>query len=471
MAMMSGGRDRRVRAAWLGAWIGVVAAGSAVHAQDAHYWTLSYGTRATLLGGAVIGSTSDLSATFYNPGAVGLIKEQGFILSAKVYEYNSLRVEDGGGQGIDLVSSGTAPLPSFIAGAFKIGRLERSSFAYSVLTRQSAHFRTDTRLVEDRDVLPNSPGAEPFAGEFVYEQNLGDLWMGLSWAYPLSKKVGLGVTQYLAFRDQHPRLELAAEALSATGELASVNVIRDFEYRDVRLLWKAGLAFNLSPLTLGITATTPGVHLYGSGSTFTNNTLNGLDTNGDQVPDQVMAAQHLEGVSADYRSPSSVGLGGAYQFGDTILHASAEWFEAIDAYDVMDTTPFQGQTSGASLRFPVTQELKGVLNYGIGLQQRFPHEWAGYASFVTDLSARIPGSNANASVASWDLYHVSGGASFNVGRVDMVLGGTFSFGSEDVRQITDVIGNDPSHSLGDGLRDAKVRTHSYRILFGFSVGS
>jgi hypothetical protein len=471
MAMMSGGRDHRVRAAWLGTWIGLAAVGSAAHAQDAHYWTLSYGTRATLLGGAVIGSTSDLSATFYNPGAVGLLREQGFILSAKVYEYNTLRVEDGGGEGVDLVSSGTTPLPSFVAGAFRIGRLEHSSFAYSVLTRQSSHFRTDTRLVEDRDVIPNSPGDEPFAGEFLYEQNLGDLWMGLSWSYPLSKKVGVGVTQYFALRDQHPRLELAAEALTAAGDVASVNLIRDFDYRDLRLLWKAGLAFNLSPLTFGITATTPGVHLYGNGSTFINTTLIGLDTNGDQIPDPVMAAQQLEDVPADYRSPWSVGLGGAYRFGDTILHTSAEWFEAIEAYDVLDTTPFQGQTSGASLRFPVTQELKSVLNYGIGVEQRFAHERAGYVSFVTDLSARIPGSNANASVASWDLYHISGGASFNVGRVDMVLGGTFSFGSEDVRQITDVVGEDPSHSLGDGLRDAKVRTHSYRIVFGFSVGS
>ena len=37
--------------------------------QDSHYWTNQYGTRATLLGGAVIGSVLDLSGTYYNPGA------------------------------------------------------------------------------------------------------------------------------------------------------------------------------------------------------------------------------------------------------------------------------------------------------------------------------------------------------------------------------------------------------------------
>ena len=38
---------------------GILAAGampSAVHAQDAHYWTYQYGTRSNLLGGAVVGS-------------------------------------------------------------------------------------------------------------------------------------------------------------------------------------------------------------------------------------------------------------------------------------------------------------------------------------------------------------------------------------------------------------------------------
>ncbi|MCK5572460.1 MAG: hypothetical protein KAJ12_06850, partial [Bacteroidetes bacterium] len=33
--------------------------------QETYYWNIQYGTRSTLLGGAVIGSASDLSATYY----------------------------------------------------------------------------------------------------------------------------------------------------------------------------------------------------------------------------------------------------------------------------------------------------------------------------------------------------------------------------------------------------------------------
>lgn len=54
-----------------------------ISSQDTHYWNIQYGTRSTLLGGAVFGSVSDLSATYYNPGAIALFKDAEFILSAR----------------------------------------------------------------------------------------------------------------------------------------------------------------------------------------------------------------------------------------------------------------------------------------------------------------------------------------------------------------------------------------------------
>ena len=55
-------------------------------AQDAHYWTLQYGPRSSLLGGAVIGSVDDVSGTFYNPGAVARATDLAFAVSADVFE-------------------------------------------------------------------------------------------------------------------------------------------------------------------------------------------------------------------------------------------------------------------------------------------------------------------------------------------------------------------------------------------------
>ena len=67
-------------------------------AQENNYWNIQYGTRSTLLGGAVIGRVSDLSATFYNPGAIALFPDVKFILSAQVYQMDNFTIKDGAGR-------------------------------------------------------------------------------------------------------------------------------------------------------------------------------------------------------------------------------------------------------------------------------------------------------------------------------------------------------------------------------------
>ena len=56
-------------------------------AQDAHYWTDQFGNRARLLGGAVVGSVRDLSATYYNPGSLALVPTAELLLAGNVLSY------------------------------------------------------------------------------------------------------------------------------------------------------------------------------------------------------------------------------------------------------------------------------------------------------------------------------------------------------------------------------------------------
>ena len=58
--------------------------------QDSHYWTNQYGSRATLLGGAVIGSVLDLSGTYYNPGGMSLVEKPHTLMAANVFQYPRL---------------------------------------------------------------------------------------------------------------------------------------------------------------------------------------------------------------------------------------------------------------------------------------------------------------------------------------------------------------------------------------------
>ena len=60
--------------------------------QGVYYWSQNYGTRSNLLGGLVIGSVNDVSATYYNPGYLGLVEDPEIIIGAKIYELNNYKI-------------------------------------------------------------------------------------------------------------------------------------------------------------------------------------------------------------------------------------------------------------------------------------------------------------------------------------------------------------------------------------------
>ena len=98
---------RRVLLVWSQLLLGTGALflAAPVRAQDAQYWTQQYGGSADLLGGMVVGSVVDLSTTFYNPAGLAFYTSPSIVLSAKGYEYQSIKVEGGTGFGSNLNST------------------------------------------------------------------------------------------------------------------------------------------------------------------------------------------------------------------------------------------------------------------------------------------------------------------------------------------------------------------------------
>ena len=114
---------------------------AAATAQDSHYWTNQFGNRARLLGGAVIGSATDLSAVYYNPGAIALEDDPELLLSANVFQYSRLTVKDALSPGQDVSSSRFNLSPSLFAGEIKSEALGDNRVAYAFLTRRESEGR------------------------------------------------------------------------------------------------------------------------------------------------------------------------------------------------------------------------------------------------------------------------------------------------------------------------------------------
>ncbi len=436
-------------------------------AQDANYWTHQYGTRSTLLGGAVIGSVLDLSGTYYNPGGVALVEKLSIIEAAKVFQYPRVTLK-GLDQGDHSISTSTLePAPSLLAGSIRLKGLGDHWLGYSFLTRQYVSAGLIGTFVNSRDVLPD-PGEEAISSDLRMNTNLTESWFGLTWAYKVKKTIGIGISPYLLVRSHNSSIQAFGQALTSDGKISLVDNSREYSYVNYRLLWKIGAAFDFDRITLGLTLTTPSTKIYGSGSTGLNTTIVGLDLNDDQVKDDFMAADYQEKLDANYKTPLSLGIGLTFKFDNIRLYGSAEWFASMAKYEVMRGEDFTIQSTGETKPISLTHELESVLNFGIGIEYVFTPKLRTYVSFTTDFSAADPSSDTNLSISSWDIYHMMVGADFTLGSFAFTLGVGYAFGNPINPRFIEEEALAAQEFLENTLSGLEYRYSNFKFVLGFA---
>jgi len=448
--------------------LAALALAPALRAQDAHYWTNQYGTRATLLGGAVIGSVLDLSGTYYNPGGMSLIEDPQTLMAAKVLQYPrvSLVGEDRGS--IHLNSANFGPAPSLIAGSFRVRGLRKHWFGYSFLSHQEVKLGVSISSTGVRDILPDRPGAEDYATQYRLDEKLSEPWFGLTWSCKLKDKIGVGVSQYLMVRTHRASTQTLIEALDSTGRVTLALGARQYHYQNFRLLWKVGMAFDFDRFTLGLTLTTPSLKLYGTGSTGVNSSVAGLDLDGDGAPDDFLAADYSDRLPASFRTPLSLAAGTTFKLQKLRIYASAEWFARIRPYTVVDSEDFEAQTGGETLSTDVSHELAPVVNTGFGLEYAHSLRFKSYISYSTDRSARRPGTETNLSLTDWDIQHFIAGAEVTVKNSALTFGLGYSFGNREVGSRPGVLDRRGLEDFWDPFSALKFRYSSFKLIVGIA---
>lgn len=395
--------------------------------QDSHYWTEQYGNRARLLGGAFIGGGSDISVVYYNPGALALMETPEILLAGNVFQVQNVAVQPPIPESEKTNRYTMDMTPSLFAGQLK-NKVAGGRLAFSMLTRTRSDFRLEgqTSVLGGDFVIPDTSFA---ANNTLLENKVGDFWMGATWSRRLGARAGFGISTYFANRTQTARIQNTVTLLGKDQRAAVSSQVRDFTFFNLRLLWKMGLAINLEKWQLGFTVTTPGLPLVGNGtSTVDASAVAPDDPAGNP---KTFVAVDRQKVSSEFRSPLSVGVGASRAFGATGIYLAVEWFQRIDTYTILDTEPFQSQSSGETLSSDVTHRLKSVTNFSIGVEHRLSRGRRLYGSVWTDFNAREEESVA--STTPFDLYHFGGGYSFAVDRSDITLGGVFAFGSSDTK--------------------------------------
>ena len=64
------------------------------YAQDTHHWNNQFGTRAALLGGAVLTDTIDNAGVYYNPGNLAFLDTTTLSINANLYGLENIKIEN-----------------------------------------------------------------------------------------------------------------------------------------------------------------------------------------------------------------------------------------------------------------------------------------------------------------------------------------------------------------------------------------
>ena len=354
---------------------------------DAHYWTHQYGAKGLLLNGAVIASTEDETAIFYNPGALGNGEEFGVSLSFFTPSYAELKTKDYFGAGSEVRDRGIGFSPGYGAVGFKPFKDDRFRAAIASFTR----FRSNVRLRSHKvGKVENQPNLL-FLGDLAFQRNMSERWFGAGMAFRINENLSVGLSQFVTFHSENTGLTVRKDIVHKDNPFDLVlGWHSNFKYSFSAhggLLTKLGLLANPGEMKLGLVATTPTFFHLRSSALY------------DMYDQKVFALGNIQLVSnlaeaklKDYKTPWSFGLGLDCKVKRTRISFSSEYFLKTSLYTIIESTddPFNGLANGGNEQTTLVRtENRAVINFAVGLQTRYSEKTTFIFGFRTDRNQRL----------------------------------------------------------------------------------
>jgi hypothetical protein len=426
-------------------------------AQDTQYWAGAFGTQARLLGGTVIGSDPDISAVFYNPGALALEKNLQLLISLNALQYSQISYSGSGIPDKIPGSSGFSSIPNLIAGIIKIGGdSSPQRMAYSILTRQIYVFRAQIRNVPLDSFIPEPEPPPKTTGNAFANQSLGETWAGVSYATSSGNHWGFGGTMFLTIRGQAYQQTVNAQASDSAGNAAIGVKEYDFSYSNWAVLLKLGVQYKSGPWSAGLAVTTPRLDLFGG--SYVGATQSFVNDGVAGAPGSQIATNYQQGLGATYHSPFSIGGGFGHHWRRTDVTVSAEWFAAVPQFTIIPAVPFVPETGGPAIPMALTAQYRSVFNWGVGVRQMLSQTFDAYGAFRTDNTSIPNGVQSVGTLINWNLLHANFGVRGRIERLSVILGFDTAWGSQQNANATG--------STAPGLPTLPLINQSYLSLVG-----
>ena len=444
--------------------------------QESNYANYEVGSKATMLGGAVVAGIDNISSAYYNPGALAFIDNSSVSLETSTLFTGRLNIKNGAGQGIDVKSSFFDVIPSLIGGIVKSQKRPEWVFAYSAITVNSSFIEFNVRQTKVSDLVVSFPGQELYNGGFDYRNKINENWIGVSASRAIGERFGIGLTLFgTSFYQNFDRNQFALVTGEFNNEpitLASSSLSQFMRFRCLGLLLKMGLNYQYGNHQFGFTVTTPKLNV--------NIIARGTLSADLLVFDPLVSGVSLSAVNYDedqatyHRTPLKFDFGYQLEMPGSLLMFKLTFNTRVKEYAMISTKEvYIPEVNLLRPSISAYDKANQVFNFSVGYRNNVSDGLSVLLGAKTDFNyvdkeflnqqSFIP------KMSYWNLYHVTGGVIWYNDRAHLTLGADYAFGvsRNDLQQVNL---SDPVSSefyFGEKTTDTRTFHNQVYIVFGF----
>ncbi len=432
--------------------------------QSFNHWQRSFNEESSLLSGAVVGGGAGPSAIYYNPAAISEIKESKLSFHASLFSYTIYHIENALGEGINLNWARFQIEPRFVSYMIKPRNQPNWTFEIAILNNENYKLDIVQSVDMQTDILEGAPGPERYFGLFRYQNNFRDDWVGFGGSLKLSERLFVGASMFVTVKSMEYTYNLDIEAYPANADSGGLAIdkfyvagYRDMEYvkyNDYRLLWKAGLLYKTTRMSIGVSITTPSVGgIYSDGKRVARTQKQTNITypeSGQPMPDYLVADyREKRDVEVNHKTPFSVAAGLSWYSPDRSksFYTTAEYFGGLEPYRLVQADENTDIASGMMPGEVAFNEwltfvsgARPVLNAAVGYSWVIAQDLRLLTGFRTDFNyIKNFDFEPLAEIKSLrglfaDNYHITGGLSWSILGQDLITGIQYTIARERGQQ-------------------------------------
>lgn len=415
-------------------------------AQDANYWSSSYNPAGFLTPGAVVAYNRDSGVLFLNPALLANNTKNTASISGSVYQYNKIKIKNGVGTGLDLTSKNTHIIPQIVSASLFFKGEHPFTVAYALIRNPIIDYQVTQQRDARFNVLDDSysPGDEFFLGQFKRINKIDETAGILSAGYKASKQFSIGFSAEGQVRKQTFSSDFSSRALFnvTSKELLPpfTNVEESYlaTYTHVGIRFKAGAAYDAGLNHVGITVSSPLLHVGGKAGILSDLVITDLNLDGDTI--SFLANARQVKLKSTFKMPLSIAFGYARDFKKGQIYFAAEYFNRIKDYNIIkprDGNFIRGDvpldvSSATALQFKDGR--RAIMNVGLGASYQLRAGVTGFLSVSTDFNYADSSLYKNedgyiSNTANYNIYHSQAGVNIKKRNFNFRAGLLFAYGT------------------------------------------